>query len=51
MRLRGDGEALARVREFLRGFPGLSAGPRDDAALRELFVLLFGYESLFVTME
>ncbi|MBM4063297.1 MAG: class I SAM-dependent methyltransferase [Planctomycetes bacterium] len=51
VRLRGDGEALARVKGFLRGFAGLPAGPRDDAALRELFVLLFGYESLFVTME
>lgn len=51
VRLRGDAEALARVRRFLREHPDLPAGPRDDAALRELFVLLFAHESLFLTFE
>jgi len=51
VKLRGDGQALARVRTFLRDHPELPAGPRDDAPLRELFVLLFAYESLFLTFE
>jgi SAM-dependent methyltransferase len=50
VRLRGDTAALERVRVFLREHGDLPAGPRDDATLRELFVLLFAHE-LFLTFE
>lgn len=51
VRLRGDAAALARVRCLLRDHPDLPAGPRDEPTLRELAVLLFGHDSLFVTFE
>ncbi|MCA8966467.1 MAG: hypothetical protein KDC48_16420, partial [Planctomycetes bacterium] len=51
VRLRNDAAALAQVRAFLATQPALPAVHRDDAALRELFVLLFAHESLFVTLE
>lgn len=51
VRLRGDARALQRVRELLREHPELPQQPRDDASLRELAVLLFAHDSLFVSME
>lgn len=51
VRLRGDAEARQRVLSFLRDHSDLPAGARDDATLRELFVLLFAHESLFLTLE
>jgi hypothetical protein len=51
VRLRGDATALANVRSFLRDHPNLPRGPHDDATLRELAVLLFGHDTLFVTLE
>jgi len=51
VRLRGDAAALARVRNFLRDQPDLPAAERDDATLRELFVLLFAHDALFLTLQ
>ena len=50
VRLRQDGAALSEVRRFLAA-RGVGESARDDATLRELWVLLFGHESLFVTFE
>ncbi len=50
VRLRGDDAALRRVRAFLSERGDLPARTLEDAALRELFVLLFGHDSLFVTL-
>lgn len=52
VRVRGDAAALAQVRRLLdaRELPE-SARHLDDAALRELFVLLCTHERLFVTFE
>jgi hypothetical protein len=51
VRLRGDTMALARVRELLAACPWLPRTELDDAALRELFVLLCTHDRLFVTLE
>ncbi|MBL8754817.1 MAG: hypothetical protein JNK15_16045, partial [Planctomycetes bacterium] len=51
VRLRGDGEALARVRRLLAEAGELPARRHSDAELRELFVLLCAHDSLFLTME
>lgn len=51
VRLRNDAAALARVRTWLADHPELPAAAHDDATLRELFVLRFGHESLFLTLE
>ncbi len=51
VRLRGDGEALARVRKALAAAGELPARLRSDAELRELFVLLFAHDSLFLTLD
>jgi hypothetical protein len=51
VRLRGDGEALARVRRLLREAGELPAKNHSDAELRELFVLLCAHDSLFLTLE
>jgi hypothetical protein len=51
VRLRNDPVALGRVRTLLAAHPELPAVARDDAELRELFVLLFGHDSLFLTLE
>ncbi len=51
VRLRHDHTALDQVRAFLDSHPSLPATTRDDATLRELFVLLFAHDSLFVTLE
>ncbi|MCC7063486.1 MAG: methyltransferase domain-containing protein [Planctomycetes bacterium] len=51
VRLRADAQCLNRVREFLRDQKALPSTLRDEATLRELFVLLFAHDSLFVTLE
>ena len=51
VRLRGDGEALGRVRTLLARHGTLPTRTHDDATLRELFVLLFTHDRLFVTLE
>ena len=51
VRLRSDAAALLRVRTWLAAHPDLPSPSRDDATLRELFVLLFAYDSLFLTLE
>ncbi|MBX3462339.1 MAG: methyltransferase domain-containing protein [Planctomycetes bacterium] len=50
VRLRADAEALGRVRALLRDHPDLPAQRRPEAELRELWVLLCGHDSLFVTL-
>jgi hypothetical protein len=49
LRLRQDAQALAAVRAFVRAHHELPQAPLPEAALRELWLLLFGHESLFVT--
>lgn len=51
VRLRGDGQALQRVRELLAAASEVPQRTRSDAELRELFVLLFAHDSLFLTLE
>lgn len=51
LRLRRDAEALREVRNFLSEHPELPAPDRSNAALRELWVLLFGWQSLFWTCD
>lgn len=51
VRLRNDAAALQQVRTFLAASSGLPKAPLADEALRELFVLLFGHDALFVTFE
>ena len=51
VRLRNDAEALQRVRTLLARHGDLPRQHRDDATLRELFVLLCTADSLFVTLE
>lgn len=51
VRLRGDGEALGRVRALLASRSDLPDRSYDDATLRELFVLLFTHDRLFVTLD
>ncbi len=51
VRLRGDAEALGRVRALLRDQVGLPARPRSPGELRELAVLLFAHDELFLTLE
>lgn len=51
LRLRGDREALARVRRALGEHPDLPRRTYSDSALRELFVLLFTSDRLFVTLD
>lgn len=51
VRLRGDAAALQQVRSLLAAAPELPAMPRDDATLRELFVLLCTHDRLFVPFE
>lgn len=51
VRLRNDLAARNRVREFLQRHRDVSQHIRSDAELRELWVLLFGEESLFLTLE
>jgi hypothetical protein len=49
--LRQDATALAAVRRQLAAAADLPAGPRDDATLRELAVLLHSHGDLFLTLE
>ncbi|MCR9245801.1 MAG: class I SAM-dependent methyltransferase [bacterium] len=49
VRLRNDSEAIGRARAFVRS-QHFSA-ELSDTELRELWVLLFGHESLFLTLE
>ncbi|MBL8723100.1 MAG: class I SAM-dependent methyltransferase [Planctomycetes bacterium] len=51
LRLRHDRQALAQMQQFLREHPELPVPDRSDAVLRELWVLCFGHESLFLTSE
>lgn len=51
VKVRGDATALGRVRALLGACPELPRRPLDDAALRELFVLLCTHDRLFVTFE
>jgi SAM-dependent methyltransferase len=51
VRLRQDATALAAVRRQLAAAADLPAGPRDDATLRELAVLLHSHGDLFLTLE
>ncbi len=51
VRLRNDDSMLARVRSLLREHADLPAGERPDAALRELAVLLFTHDTLFLPIE
>jgi hypothetical protein len=51
VRLRGDAGAIANVRGLLRDAGELPTLARDDATLRELFVLLCTHDRLFVTLE
>jgi SAM-dependent methyltransferase len=51
VRLRGDDRALARVRALLAEHGDLPRTGYDDATLRELFVLLFTQDRLFVTLD
>ncbi|MGC6489419.1 MAG: class I SAM-dependent methyltransferase [Planctomycetota bacterium] len=51
VRLRGDRAALARVRRGLAEHPDLPCERYEDSALRELFVLLFTQDRLFVTLD
>lgn len=48
VRLRQDGAALARVRDFLAAH---DLRPRGDGALRELWTLLFSHQQLFTTLS
>ncbi|MBK8101089.1 MAG: methyltransferase domain-containing protein [Planctomycetes bacterium] len=50
VRLRQDAAALAQVRAFVRA-NDLPAGALPEAALRELWPLLFGQDSLFLTLD
>lgn len=49
VRLRGDRDKLAEARAFLRD-AAAPAAELDDAALRELWLLRFGYGELFVSL-
>lgn len=51
VRLRSDEAELARVRAFVASHADLPVGNLAPAELRELWVLLFGADSLFVTFE
>ncbi len=51
VRLRNDAQCLQRVRSLLADASELPVRAHDDAALRELFVLLCTHEQLFVTLE
>ena len=51
VKLRNDAAALATTRKFLRRRSGLPTTEWADPALRELWVLLFGHESLFLTLS
>ena len=51
LRLKGDQAALSRVERLLADHPDLPKMRRDDATLRELFVLLMTHERLFVTLD
>ena len=51
VRLRNDAAALAAVREFLDAQSELPGQLLSPAELRELWVLLFATDSLFVTFE
>lgn len=51
VRLRGDRQALARVRALLQQHADLPQQNYDEASLRELFVLLFSQDRLFVTLD
>lgn len=51
VRVRGDAAARQRVLSLLAAHPDLPRRPLPDAALRELWVLLFATDSLFVTFE
>lgn len=51
VRLRADGEQLQHVRALLRGHDGLPQRTLADEHLRELAVLLFAHDSLFVAIE
>lgn len=50
VRLRNDAAALQRVREWSRS-AGVPKRSFEDAELRELHVLLFAFDSLFVALE
>jgi|GEM_PF-1110569 SAM-dependent methyltransferase len=50
VRLRGDRDALARVRALLAEHPDLPRETYADEELRELFVLLTTHDRLFVTL-
>jgi len=51
VRLRNDAAALQQVRDWRRDHTEAPTSSLDDAALRELHVLLFSFDSLFVTLE
>jgi hypothetical protein len=51
VRLRGDRDALARVRALLAEHPDLPRATYADEELRELFVLLTTHDRLFVTLD
>ena len=51
VRVRGDDQALQRVRRMLAEHGDLPQSTYDDATLRELFVLLCTQDRLFVTFE
>ncbi|MCA8973210.1 MAG: hypothetical protein KDC98_00740, partial [Planctomycetes bacterium] len=51
VRLRNDAAAQNAVRRFLDDHPDLPRVARSAAAWRELWVLLFSFGSLFLTLE
>jgi hypothetical protein len=51
VRLRNDAEALGQVRGLLRDHPDLPVCGFAEGELRELWMLLFGYGSPFLTLE
>lgn len=51
VRVRGDSQALQRVRRLLSEHSDLPQSNYDDATLRELFVLLCTHERMFVTFD
>ncbi len=51
VKLRDDQAQLGAVRALLRDHPDLPAHERSAGELRELAVLLFAHDSLFVTLE
>jgi len=51
VRLRGDEQALQRVRRLLAQHDNLPRSSYDDATLRELFVLLCSHDRLFLSFD